>query len=113
MAIITTINNQYDFEKECNKYGSYKDNFSRLGKFALFDYLANLSEDTGEDFELDYIALCCEFSEYDSALKAVEDYTQLEDREAMYIDCEKVALEYLQDSTQVITFDGGVIVQSF
>ena len=41
------------------------DNFSyeRLG--ALYDYLENLSDDIGEDIELDVISLCGEFTEYD------------------------------------------------
>ena len=37
--------------------------FSYEGYEALFDYLNSLSEDIGEDYELDVIALCCEFNE--------------------------------------------------
>ena len=40
------------------------DNFSYEGLGALYDYLENLSEDIGDDIELDVIALCCDFTEY-------------------------------------------------
>ena len=40
------------------------DNFSYEGLGALYEYLWDLSEDIGEDIELDVIALCCDFTEY-------------------------------------------------
>lgn len=40
------------------------DNFSYEGLTALYEYLWDLSEDIGEDIELDVIALCCNFTEY-------------------------------------------------
>lgn len=40
-----------------------EDNFSYEGKRALFDYLEQLEEDTGEEMELDVIALCCDWNE--------------------------------------------------
>ena len=40
------------------------DNFSPAGLAALYDYLTDLERDTGEEYELDVIALCCDFSEY-------------------------------------------------
>ena len=39
------------------------ENFSYEGKRALFDYLEGLSEDIGNDIELDVIALCCDYCE--------------------------------------------------
>ena len=47
-----------------------KTQFSYEGKAALYGYLAELAEDTGEPIELDVIALCCEFTEYES----IEEY---------------------------------------
>ena len=41
------------------------DNFSYAGLEVLYDYLWQLSEDIGEDIELDVISLCGEFTEYD------------------------------------------------
>ena len=40
------------------------DNFSYEGLGALYDYLENLSDDIGDDIELDVIALCCDYTEY-------------------------------------------------
>ena len=40
------------------------DNFTYEGLGALYDYVWELSEDIGEDIELDVISLCCDFTEY-------------------------------------------------
>ena len=40
------------------------DNFTYEGLGALYEYLEELSEDTGEDIELDVIAICCDYTEY-------------------------------------------------
>ena len=64
--------NEYDFLKafkECRP-----NNFSRAGLFALYDYLEQLEDDIGEEIELDVIALCCEYAEYDSLAEFREDY---------------------------------------
>ena len=42
------------------------ENFSYEAKQLLFDYLEQMSEDTGLEYCLDVIALCCEFNEMDS-----------------------------------------------
>ena len=47
-----------------------KDQFSYEGRAALYGYLAELVNDTGEPFELDVVALCCDFTEYES----IEEY---------------------------------------
>ena len=39
--------------------------FSHDAKRALFEYLQDLEEDTGEPIELDVVGLCCEFEEAD------------------------------------------------
>lgn len=41
--------------------------FSHEGLCVLFDYLEQYEEDTGEDIDLDVIALCCDFCEGDYA----------------------------------------------
>jgi hypothetical protein len=42
------------------------DNFSYEALDALYDYLVHLEEDTGEEFEFDPVAWCCEYTEYDN-----------------------------------------------
>ena len=95
--------------------------FSREALEALFNYLEEHEQDTGEDLELDVVGLCCEFTEYSNAIEAAADYgftseleaADYEDAESYEDAKEDEALEWLQDRTEVIPFDGGLIVQNF
>lgn len=92
-----------------NRFTDRKDAFSYDGKRALFDYLTDLEADTGENIELDVIALCCEYNEYDSAIEAADEYQEFDSGMT-----EALALAYLQDKTTVIKLPkGGVIIQAF
>lgn len=98
-----------------------EDQFSREALEALFNYLEEYEEETGFRVELDVIALCCEFTEYSNAIEAAADYgftTELEaedyeDAESYEDAREEEALEWLQDRTEVVIFDGGLIIQNF
>lgn len=95
------------FCDEWNGWTDRKDTFSFAGKRALFDYLEQYEQETGEDLELDIISLCCDFTEYDSMLEAAQEH----DKD---ITDEKEAREYLEDNTTVIDVQGGgVIIQNF
>ena len=63
----------YDFVQAFVDMGR-EANFSCAGRKALFDYLEELEEDTGEEMELDVIALCCEFTEYSNVQEFVAAY---------------------------------------
>ncbi len=79
------------------------DNFSYDGLKALYEYLDQLSEDIGEDIELDIIALCCEYTEYESLQAFQDDYG----------DTYK-SIEDIEDRTQVIKIDDDkFIIQNF
>lgn len=100
-----------------------EDNFSIAGRRALYQSISDYEEGTGEDTELDIIALCVEYSEYDSAYDAMKEYQPddmpvegeagddlLEVQEKN----EKAAREWLENRTTVIDVDGGgVIIQQF
>jgi hypothetical protein len=76
------IKQTVNFSQFCDSFGgSYKDNFSYEGKRALFDYLEQYSEEVGEDIELDPIALCCEYTEYDNLKDLQEQYPNIESEE--------------------------------
>ena len=62
-----------DFLEEFRNYGR-ENQFSYEGKKALYDYLSDLSEDIGQSIELDIIAICCDFTEYDSLEQFIDDY---------------------------------------
>ena len=49
-------------------------NFSYGGLEILFEYLEECQKDTGEEYELDVIALCCDFAE-DSWQSIAENYS--------------------------------------
>ena len=84
--------------------------FSYEGALALAEYL---SEDT-YSIEFDPVAIRCEFTEYGSAIEAAEDHgATIEDDPYEEFDHEERALEWLEDQTLVIHFDGGIIVQQF
>ena len=90
-----------------------QDQFSYSGLHALFEYLEQIEEDTGEEMELDVIALCCDFSEYPSAKEAATEQGWEADAEADEDDNEEAALAWLTDRTQVIPHEKGIIIQSF
>lgn len=93
--------------------------WSRAGAYALVEYLEQLEEDTGETIEFDIVAIRCDYSEYSSALEAALDQgfdpeTDLDgEGEEDEDDKEENALAWLQYRTQVIEFEGGVIIASF
>lgn len=103
----------YDFERAFRDHNRI-DNFSYAGLRALFDWLEEMEDDTGFEIELDVVGLCCDFSEYDSALACLDecgyDFKPESDDEE---DQEAEALDYLHDHTSVIVFDGGIIIQGF
>lgn len=115
--------NQSDFTSWFAQSDTYKNNFTYAGQIALFEYLEEYEEATGETVEFDPIALCCEYSEHASAWDAMEQYQPedmptIENSEGMDLVelgelQEQEAREWLMERTQVIPFDGGVIIQNF
>ena len=68
-----------NFNQFCDSFqGDYKDSFTYAGKKALFEYLEQHEEDCGEQLELDPIALCCEYTEYEDLAELQENYTDIE-----------------------------------
>ena len=97
----TTIN----FSQFCDRFKDMgrEEQFSYEGKKALFEYLEQYEEDTGEELELDIVALCCEFTEYENLNEIKENYNNIE------------TLNDLQDNTQVIEIEGTdrLIIQNY
>ena len=79
------------------------DNFSVRGRIALFDYLEDLEDQTGEELELDVIEICCTFTEYANLAEFQNDYGE-----------EFQAMEDIEDHTSVIPVHGdSFIIQAF
>jgi hypothetical protein len=70
--------------------------FSYEGRNILFDWIEQLDADTGEETELDVIALCCEFSE-STIEELIFDYGYMMDEDA--IKDEDYIREFLNDKT--------------
>ena len=67
--------NIYDFREAFHKAGR-GDQFTYDGLTALFEYIEDYEEGTGEEIELDVIGLCCEYTEYESIGEFWLDYDQ-------------------------------------
>ena len=52
-----------DAFRDCGRYGGDNDNFTYEALQLLFEHFQEYEEDTGEEMELDPIAICCDFSE--------------------------------------------------
>jgi len=108
MNIVQEVN-ECEFVDSFRRYNRY-DDFGRSALVALFDYLEQICEDTGEPYELDVIALCCDWGTYGSAKEAAKEYGYEGNDEE---DDEEDAVQWLSERTTVIAYRGGVLVQSF
>jgi hypothetical protein len=88
-------------------------NFSLQGLGALWDYFEQYEEDTGQEVELDVIAICCDYSE-DSAENIAAAYdvnlSECKDEEEQY----EAVKEYLHDmAVYVGEVSGGFVYRNF
>jgi hypothetical protein len=97
MAIVQTLN-VYQFRDAFRVCWPITWTYEGLG--CLFDYLEEYSDSTGEPFELDVIALCCDFYE-DTAEDIANNYSiDIEDMDdGEIVDAVR---EYLEDSTIIV-----------
>ena len=70
----TTVN-QTDFIDAFKKLRP--DNFSYEGLVALYNYIENLEQDTGEEENLDVIMYCCSYSEWDNLEEYKKSYSSI------------------------------------
>ena len=96
--------NNYEFHRAFEQLRP--DNFTYDGLNALHDWFEQYEEDTGEEIELDVIAICCDFTE-----SSVEEFNNDYNRE--YEDMDEL-LQSVSDETIVITVnDDSFIYQAF
>jgi len=99
--MIRTIDN-IEFVDAFRKMGR-TDNFSFRGLVALYEYLEMLGEDLGQEIELDVIALCCEYAEYDN----------LEEFQADYSEDYQTIGDIERETTVIMIDDDSFIIQQF
>ena len=122
--LVTTIDNGYQLEqlfRECGR----ENHFSYEGFNALYNDLNEYSDEVGEDFKVDVIAICCDFTEYESWEDLYNNYSYSYNNESETFEELKKNnglddfKEWVQDRTTVIEakdYKGslvGVIVQCF
>ena len=94
----TTVS-RYDFERAFVDAGR-KDQFSYEALGLLFAYLEEYEESTGEEIELDVVALCCDY--YEDTLESIAANYRI-DLEGMDDDEQLEAVrEYLEENTQLV-----------
>ena len=89
-----------DFRNEFKTMGR-SGQFTYDGITALFDGLTDYEEATGEEWELDIIALCCEFTEYADLAEIQDVYPDIED------------MNDLEANTLVILTDSSIIIMDY
>ena len=99
--MIQTIN-EYQFADAFHKAGR-GNQFSYEGLKALYDDLELYAESSGDPIELDVIALCCDYEEYESLKDFQEDYGE---------DYESIS-EIGQATTVIMIDDTSFIIQAF
>jgi hypothetical protein len=83
--------------------GDDYNNMSYAGANALFEYLEELEDSTGEELEFDSVAIRCDWAEYENLDAVLSDYDNIK------------TLEDLQDNTTVILIEDSdrLIIQQF
>jgi len=68
--------NEYEFLRTFEEWTANDRNtqFSREALIEIFEYLEAYEEDTGEEVELDVVAICCDFTEYDNLREAAAQF---------------------------------------
>lgn len=97
--------------------------WTRAGAFALAEHLEQIEEDTGEEMELDVVAIRCDFTEYENLEDFAQQYTGKSDFwQSLGVDLDGEENEdekddlirsFINDHGTLIEFSGGIIVSSF
>ena len=100
-------------------------NWTRPASLALAEWLEQMEEDTGEEMELDVVAIRCDFSEFKSLQKWLTEYYGLQLAGAFLAagidldggeteeELDDLIKSHIEDHGYLIEFSGGVIVSGF
>jgi hypothetical protein len=118
MKITLSTNEIADYLKRDENAG-----WSWAGAKALAEHLEQFEQDSGEEVELDVVAIRCDYSEHGGLQDWSEGYFGGKDSACEEFNCtakefdagdadDKIR-EHIQDNGQLIEFSGGIIVSSF
>jgi len=79
------------------------ENFTNMALEAMFEYFEQYEQDTGDEMEMDVIAICCEYTEYGDLEEYGKDYEPVD------------SLDEIRNKTAVIEIPGttGFIIQQY
>jgi hypothetical protein len=102
-----------DFTDAFHKYDRYEQ-FGYSALRVIFDYLEEYEDSTGEELELDVIAICCDYT-VQGHTGIAQDYSiDLSEADGDADDEEQIVLDYLNDNTVVLgQCDTGIVYQQF
>ncbi len=107
MAIVQTLSKSSFID--AFKQSSRKDQFSYEALEAIFDYLEEYSDSTGEPVEFDIVGICCDWSEMtwkEIAVSYGVDLSSCEDDDERIGEVE----DFLCDNTPLCVLSDGVFV---
>jgi hypothetical protein len=92
-----------EFRDEVYKFEDRREQFSYEGLEALYNYITELEDETGEEIEFDFVALCCDFTEYENLEELQKNYNDIK------------TMEDLENNTIVIRIEDSerFIIQDF
>ena len=106
MPIVKTLC-ESEFIDEFTAYNR-KDNFSYYSKQALFEYYENYSYNVDEPYELDIIAICCEWNECTTIDETINEYSHIVepfDLETEYREDNEISTELDDNGMFVVEID--------
>lgn len=108
---ITHLSQFFEAFKRCGR----GEQFSYEGLGLIYDYIEEYEQSTGDEIELDVIALCCEWDELDYK-DAFNTYPiECDQENPSDEDVLQAVLDYLYDETQVagVTSSGSIVYVQF
>ena len=117
MALIQTVSANDLYHLACKM--NQGENFGYKGWRAIGDYLESLSDDLGEDVEIDIISICCDYAMAENADDAFYQYDHLHGvdlpgEESWQDMSEEEKLEtiqeFLQSETSVVICEDDLII---
>lgn len=104
--------NENEFIREF-KNSTRSENFSDDALRELFQHYDDLSEDTGEPYKLDIIAICCEWTEFkeNDLIEQYKHIVDIDEKDSQEIILKKI-FEELENRTNLIYVKGGTYLVS-
>ena len=85
-----------------------KENFSYQGLERLFDYFDQLEKESGCEIEMDIIAICCNYVEFDNINELKKKYEI-----PSYLSFDQI-FEYIYEMTQIVCFkEDCILIQRY